>query len=88
MDSHRDVETTVAAGGTTTTRTLAIGVMGASGGDLTDEVRQVAYRLGVAIARRGAFLGLACGDDQGSTCRRHSGDAWDTKGAGSWEGSA
>ena len=35
---------------------LAIGVMGASGGDLTDEVRQRAYRLGEAIAEHGAIL--------------------------------
>ncbi len=35
---------------------LAIGVMGASGGDLTDEVRQRAYRLGEAIAEHDAIL--------------------------------
>ena len=35
---------------------LAIGVMGASGGDLADEVRQRAYRLGEAIAEHDAIL--------------------------------
>jgi uncharacterized protein (TIGR00725 family) len=35
---------------------LAVGVMGASVGDLTDEVRQRAYRLGEAIAEHGAIL--------------------------------
>ena len=35
---------------------LAIGVMGASGGDLTDEVRQRAHRLGEAVAEHGAIL--------------------------------
>lgn len=35
---------------------LAIGVMGASGGDLADEVRQRVYRLGEAIAAREAVL--------------------------------
>jgi uncharacterized protein (TIGR00725 family) len=35
---------------------LAIGVMGASGGDLTDEVRERAYRLGEAIAEHDAIL--------------------------------
>ena len=35
---------------------LAIGVMGASGGDLADEVRQRVYRLGEAIAERDAVL--------------------------------
>lgn len=35
---------------------LAIGVMGASGGDLTDEVREHAYRLGEAIAEHDAIL--------------------------------
>lgn len=35
---------------------LAIGVMGASGGDLTDEVRRRAYRLGEAIAQHDAIL--------------------------------
>lgn len=38
------------------TRKLAIGVMGSSGGELTDEVRQRAYRLGEAIAEQGAIL--------------------------------
>jgi uncharacterized protein (TIGR00725 family) len=37
-------------------RRLSIGVMGASGGDLTEEVRQRAYRLGQAIAGHGAVL--------------------------------
>ena len=35
---------------------LTIGVMGASGGDLSDKVRQKAYRLGEAIAGHGAIL--------------------------------
>jgi uncharacterized protein (TIGR00725 family) len=35
---------------------LAIGVMGTSGGDLADEVRQRAYRLGEAIAKHDAVL--------------------------------
>lgn len=35
---------------------LTIGVMGASGGNLTDEVRQRVYRLGEAIADRDAIL--------------------------------
>ncbi len=35
---------------------LTIGVMGSSGGDLRAEVRQVAYRLGEAIAERDAIL--------------------------------
>ncbi len=35
---------------------LAIGVMGASGGDLAKEVRERVYRLGEAIADRGAIL--------------------------------
>lgn len=35
---------------------LAIGVMGASGGDLADEVRQRAYRLGEVIAEHDAVL--------------------------------
>lgn len=35
---------------------LAIGVMGTSGGDLADEVRQRAYRLGEAIATHDAVL--------------------------------
>jgi predicted Rossmann-fold nucleotide-binding protein len=35
---------------------LTIGVMGASGGGLTEEIRQRAYRLGEAIAGRDAVL--------------------------------
>jgi len=35
---------------------LTIGVMGASGGDLTEEIKQRAYRLGEAIADRDAVL--------------------------------
>jgi uncharacterized protein (TIGR00725 family) len=35
---------------------LAIGVMGASGGNLTEDARQKAYRLGEAIAERDATL--------------------------------
>ena len=35
---------------------LAIGVMGASGGELADEVRRRVYRLGEAIAERDAVL--------------------------------
>ncbi len=35
---------------------LTIGVMGASGGDLPEEVKQCAYRLGEAIAARDAVL--------------------------------
>lgn len=35
---------------------LAIGVMGASGGDLSGEVRERCYRLGEAIATQGAVL--------------------------------
>lgn len=35
---------------------LTIGVMGASGGDLAEEIRQRAYRLGEAIAQRDAIL--------------------------------
>lgn len=35
---------------------LTIGIMGASGGDLSEEVRQKAYRLGEAIAEHGAIL--------------------------------
>ena len=35
---------------------LTIGVMGASGGDLTEEIKQRAYRLGEAIAERDATL--------------------------------
>lgn len=35
---------------------LSIGVMGASGGELSDEVHERAYRLGEAIAQRGAVL--------------------------------
>jgi Cu+-exporting ATPase len=35
---------------------LAIGVMGASGGHLTDEIRQRTYRLGEAIAEHDAIL--------------------------------
>jgi hypothetical protein len=35
---------------------LTIGVMGSSGGDLSEEVRQRAYRLGEAIAERDAIL--------------------------------
>lgn len=35
---------------------LTIGVMGPSGGDLSAEVQQKAYRLGEAIAEQGAIL--------------------------------
>jgi len=35
---------------------LTIGVMGASGGDLSEEIKQRAYRLGEAIAERDATL--------------------------------
>ena len=35
---------------------LSIGVMGTSGGALSDEVRERAYRLGRAIAEQGAVL--------------------------------
>ncbi|MBI2197660.1 MAG: LOG family protein [Candidatus Rokubacteria bacterium] len=35
---------------------LTIGVMGASGGDLTEEIKQRAYRLGETIAERDATL--------------------------------
>lgn len=35
---------------------LTIGVMGSSGGDLSEEVRRKAYRLGEAIADRDAIL--------------------------------
>jgi hypothetical protein len=38
------------------TQRLSIGVMGASGGELSDEVRGRAYRLGKAIAEHGAVL--------------------------------
>jgi predicted Rossmann-fold nucleotide-binding protein len=37
-------------------RRLSIGVMGTSGGILSDEVRERAYRLGRAIAEHGAVL--------------------------------
>jgi uncharacterized protein (TIGR00725 family) len=37
-------------------RRLSIGVMGASGGDLSEKVRRIAYRLGQAIAEHGAVL--------------------------------
>ena len=39
-----------------TAQRLSIGVMGTSGGALSDEVRQRAYRLGRAIAEQGAVL--------------------------------
>ncbi len=35
---------------------LTIGVMGSSGGDLSEEIRRKAYRLGEAIAGRDAVL--------------------------------
>ncbi len=35
---------------------LTIGVMGSSGGDLSEDVRKKAYRLGEAIAERDAIL--------------------------------
>lgn len=40
----------------TSQRRLSIGVMGASGGELSDEVHERAYRLGEAIAQHGAVL--------------------------------
>jgi hypothetical protein len=36
--------------------TRTIGVMGSSGGDLSTEMRQLAYRVGEAIAERDAIL--------------------------------
>lgn len=39
-----------------TSQRLSIGVMGASGGELSDEVHERSYRLGEAIAQRGAVL--------------------------------